>query len=79
MYTKKDDHGNIMMVCIYVDDVLNMGSSPTLVKDFQARMKNKFERSNLGMLSYFLGQEAKQGHDGIFITWRKYIVDLLKS
>lgn len=67
-----------MLVCIYVDDVLTWAHFQ-LFKDFQASMKNKFEMSDLGMLSYFLGLEVKQGHDGIFITQRKYIMDVLKS
>ncbi|XP_021685295.2 secreted RxLR effector protein 161-like [Hevea brasiliensis] len=41
-------------------------------------MKKKFEISYLGMLHYFLELEAKQVQDAIFVSQRKYAVDLLK-
>jgi len=33
----------------------------------------------LGLLHYSLGLEVKQGPDGIFISQRKYTVDLQKG
>ncbi|OIT23111.1 putative mitochondrial protein, partial [Nicotiana attenuata] len=34
--------------------------------------------TDLGLLHYFLGLEVKQGEDGVFISQRKYAIDLLK-
>lgn len=42
-------------------------------------MKNTFEITDLGLLSYFLGLEVKQGQNSIFITQKKYIQDLLEA
>ena len=52
------------MVCLYVDDIIYMGSSNSLVIEFKKCMMNKFEMSDLGLLHYFLGLEVKQGSDG---------------
>ena len=34
--------------------------------------------SDLGLLHYFLGLEVKQFEEGIFVSQRKYAIDLLK-
>ena len=67
------------MGCLYVDDMIYMGSSGSVVADFKACLAKKFEMSDLSMLHYFLGLEVKQGEDGIFISQRKYALDLLKK
>jgi hypothetical protein len=36
-----------------------------LVDNFKAEMKSQFQMSDLGLLSYYLGIEVKQGKDGI--------------
>lgn len=66
------------MVCLYVDDITYMGSSKSLVADFKACMIKTFEMTDLGLLHYFFGLEAKQGAYGIFVSQQKYTMDLLK-
>lgn len=42
-------------------------------------MQDVFEISDLGIMNYFLGMEIYQCSSGIFISQRKYIVDILKK
>ena len=63
LYLKKEGEHNILMVCLYVDDIIYMGSSNSLVTEFKNCMMNKFEMSDLGLLHYFLGLEVKYGSD----------------
>lgn len=65
-------------MCLYIDDVIYMSSSDSLVAVFKSNMMKKFEMSNMGLLHYFLSLKVKQGVDEIFISQRKYVVDLLK-
>lgn len=67
-----------MAVCLYVDDIIYMGSRESIVAEFKDCMMKNFEMSDLGLLHYFLGLEVKQGIDGIFLSQRKYAIDLLK-
>lgn len=78
LYVKKYEKNDLLMVCLYVDDMIYMGSSHSLVCDFKSSMMKKFEMTDLGVLHYFLGLEVKQEEDGIFISQRKYAIDLLK-
>lgn len=78
LYVKKQGRDDVIIVCLYVDDIIYMSSSDSLVADFKSNMMKKFEMSDMGLLHYFLGLEVKQGIDGIFISQRKYAIDLLK-
>ena len=39
----------------------------------------EFEMTNLGLVSYFLGMEVTQDHDGVFISQNKYAKEMLKK
>jgi len=43
------------------------------------RLFDQFEMKDLGKLKYFLGIEVAYFRQGIFISQRKYIIDLLKE
>ena len=58
---------NFIIACLYVDDLIFMSTSPSLVKDFKEAMKSKFEMSDLGEMQYFWGMQIKQTTAGISI------------
>lgn len=59
--------------------MIYMGSCESIIEEFKSCMMEKFEMSNLGLLHYFLGLEVNQSEDGIFISQKKYAVDLLRK
>lgn len=69
----------MLIVCIYVDDIIYTGSSKKLTENFKELMMKEFEMSDLGLLHYFLGLEVHQTKQGIFISQGKYVYDLLKK
>ena len=75
---KKQDTIDFLLVCLYVDDMIYLGSSESIVAEFKASMMKSFEMSYLGLLHYFLGIEVLKSSDGIFISQGKYANDLLK-
>ena len=75
----KGTYANLIVVSIYVDDLLVTGSNENLVKEFKAEMLKVFEMTDLGLMSYFLGMEVKQDHDGVFISQKKYAKEILKK
>ena len=67
LYVKTNDHGDLLILCLYVDDVIFIGSNLKMIGDFKHIMMKEFEMSDLGLMCYFLGVEVIQGDDGIFI------------
>ncbi|XP_033509303.2 secreted RxLR effector protein 161-like [Nicotiana tomentosiformis] len=77
MYVKKQGTSDFLVVYLYVDDMIYKGSCETLVAEFKSCMMKEFEMSDLGTLQYFLGLQVKQEKDGIFVSQRKYVKNLL--
>lgn len=77
LYIKNNSQGDII-VCLYVDDMIFIGNNMQLISEFREAMISQFEMTDLGLMSYFLGIEVTQTHNGIFICQRKYASDILK-
>lgn len=45
----------ILILVLYVDDLILMGSSSSMLQDVQCALMDQFEMINLGYLHYFLG------------------------
>ena len=65
LYVKTNQQGNMLIVCLYVDDFIFTGDFG--IEDFKSVMKDEFEMNDLGLMRYFLGIEVHQSKDGIFI------------
>nr|GFB53146.1 uncharacterized mitochondrial protein AtMg00810-like [Tanacetum cinerariifolium] len=48
-------------------------------KAFEKLMKDKFQMSSMGELTFFLGLQVKQKEDGIFISQDKYVPEILRK
>nr|GEW60943.1 hypothetical protein [Tanacetum cinerariifolium] len=71
--------GDILMVQIYVDDIIFVATNKDLCKYFEKIMKDKFQMSLMGELTFFLGLQVKQKKDGIFISQDKYVAEILRK
>nr|GEY36153.1 retrovirus-related Pol polyprotein from transposon TNT 1-94 [Tanacetum cinerariifolium] len=47
--------------------------------EFEELMKNRFQMSSMGELTFFLGLKVNQKEDGIFISQDKYVAEILKK
>nr|GFA73298.1 putative ribonuclease H-like domain-containing protein [Tanacetum cinerariifolium] len=50
-----------------------------LCKAFEKLMKDKFQMSSIGELTFFLGLQVKKKKDGIFISQGKYVAEILRK
>ena len=57
LYVKKTD-GQILVVSLYVDDLLVSGSSEEHIDKFKEEMKDVFEMTDLGRMTFFLGMQV---------------------
>lgn len=79
VFTKKNHHGEFLIICLYVDDLLYTGNSSEMFKELKQLMFKEFEMIDDRLMSYFLGIEVKQRHDGIFISQKNYIREILEK
>nr|GEV30936.1 hypothetical protein [Tanacetum cinerariifolium] len=61
---------------IYVYDIIFGATNKDLCKSFEKLMKDKFQMSSMGELTFFLGLQVKQKKDGIFISQDKYVAEI---
>ena len=68
-----------MITCliIYVDDMIITGDDTKEMSRLRLNLFDEFEMKDLGGLKYFLGIEVLRSAKGIFISQKKYILDLL--
>jgi len=60
-----------------VDDMIITGSDVEEIAHLRNNLFREFEMKDLGGLKYLLGIEVLRSNKGIFISQRKYIMDLL--
>jgi hypothetical protein len=66
LYIKVNQQGNILILCICVDDMIYIGNM--MIDAFRSAMKNELEMTDLGLIKYLLGIEVEQYDHGIFIS-----------
>lgn len=64
---------------VYVDDLLVTGSSLKAILEFKREMAAKFEMSDLGLLTYYLGIEVMQYEGGIILKQDRYARKILEE
>lgn len=64
---KKSVSGDIMILCLYVDDLLVSGSNLKEIDEFKQMMEAKFEMTDLRRLNYFLRMESTHTTAGLLM------------
>ncbi|GJS70995.1 ribonuclease H-like domain-containing protein [Tanacetum coccineum] len=75
----KKQKGDILLVQVYVDDIIFGSTNKELCTAFEKLMKDKFQMSSMGELTFFLGLQVTQKEDGIFISHDKYVAEILNK
>ncbi|XP_034217334.1 uncharacterized mitochondrial protein AtMg00810-like [Prunus dulcis] len=69
--------GKVTLLIIYVDDMIVTGDDTAKIEELQKCLASEFEIKDLGSLKYFLGVEVTRSKHGLFLSQRKYVMDLL--
>jgi hypothetical protein len=76
---RRSSKGSFLIVGVYVDDLIISGPSVSDIRKFKGEMMRKFNMSDLGLLSYYLGIEVKQEARGITLSQGAYAVKILEG
>jgi hypothetical protein len=64
-------------VCLYVDDLIYVSNDGVTLADFKKSIMNEFNILELGLMHYILGIEGVQSSASIFISQKKYVLEIL--
>jgi hypothetical protein len=76
LYIKSNQQCNMLIVCLYVDDLIFTGSFGK--EEFMLVLKDEFKMTHLGFMRCVLGIEVHESKIGIFISQSKYAHEILK-
>ena len=62
-----------------MDDIILTGNDAGELEVLKKFLARKFEIKDLGALRYFLGMEFARSKKGIFVSQRKYVLNLLEE
>ena len=65
---RRSNKKSFLLVGVYVDDLVISGPHLSDIIQFKQEMQRKFNMSDLGLLSYYLGIEVKQKGDAITLS-----------
>ena len=72
-------NGDILIFCLYVDDLIFTGNNPSAFEDFKKAKTKEFEMTYIGLMTNYLGIEVKQMEDEIFISQEGSAKDILEK
>ena len=62
---------------LYVDDIVLTTSSTGLLRWIISALQREFAMKDLGELHYFLGMHVQRSGDGLLLSQRQYMLDIL--
>ncbi|XP_071916283.1 uncharacterized protein [Coffea arabica] len=73
----KQSEAGIILLVVYVNGIVITGNDVVGISSLKAFLHSQFQTKDLGLLKYFLGIEVAKNMKGIFMSQRKYVLDLL--
>nr|XP_020163676.1 uncharacterized mitochondrial protein AtMg00810-like [Aegilops tauschii subsp. strangulata] len=67
-----------LIAFFYVDEIILVSSSVPAADHLLSALRSDFAVKDLGKLHYFLGLEVAHTSDGLYLTEKKYSLDLLR-
>jgi len=79
LFTKHAENGKRSILIVYVDDIIVTGDDMQEIDNLNKQLRAEFEVKDLGIMRYFLGMEVARSKEELFISQKKYTIDLLED
>ena len=66
-----------VILCLYVDDILIVGSNDEMVKRTKDMLNSRFDMKDMGLADVILGIQIKRSPDGFILTQSHYVDKIL--
>lgn len=70
---------SFVAILVYVDDMVLTGNDLQAIERVKNILSSQFHMKDLGELRYYLGLEIARSSQGIFLSQRKYVLDMLQD
>ena len=77
LFYKRSSSGRVTILLVYVDDMIVTGNDLLGIDQLQDQLKKEFDIKALRQLKYFLGIKVAHRDGELFLSQKKYIIDLL--
>lgn len=75
----KDTANGYVIVCLYVDDMLIIGSNNDIIKATKRMLTSEFNMTDLGVVDVILGMKISRKSDGLVLSQSHYVKKVLKK
>ncbi|CAH9115649.1 unnamed protein product [Cuscuta europaea] len=76
VYVKSTVDGYVIL-CLYVDDILIMGSNNQMINSTKSMLNSKFDMKDMGLADLILGIKIIRGPDGLTLSQSHYVDKIL--
>ena len=75
----KDTNDGYVILCLYVDDMLIMGSNDKMINSTKKTLNSKFDMKDIGLADIILGIKISRKPNGLVLTQSHYIDKILEK
>ena len=75
----KDTENSYAILCLYVDDMLIIGSDDKMVKSTKAMLNARFDIKDMGLADVILGVKILRTSDGLVLSQTHYVDKILNK
>lgn len=78
VYVKNTEHGDVIL-CLYVDDIIIVGSDDKMVKSTKYMLNSRFDIKDMGLANVILGIKIIRSPNGLKLTQSHYVDKILDN